>query len=143
MSSSSYCGMQNENSRNMGFYEKGFLGVIFRFALLVASYYLNINWQKNPIHLKIIWFLFEVFYGVLLLPLMCAVKATRSCVDFVLYYLSYFHVSKSSLSYQSCLLVLILSLNYFKTENEKSRNMGFYEKGFLGVVFRCDLLVAT
>ena len=84
MSSSSYCGMQNENSRNMGFYEKGFLGVIFRFALLVASYYLNINWQKNPIHLKIIWFLLEVFYGVLLLPLMCAVKATRSCVDFVL-----------------------------------------------------------
>ena len=44
--------------------------------------YLNINWLQICILLYIKWFLFEVFYEVL--PLMCAVKVTQSCVDFVL-----------------------------------------------------------
>ena len=45
--------------------------------------------------------------------------------------------------YLSCFLVLISKVSYCKTKNEKSRNMGVYEKGLLGVVFRCALRVAT
>ena len=46
--------------------------------------YHNINRQKNIVHLNLISLLIFIqrFFGVL--PLMCVVKATRSCVDSVL-----------------------------------------------------------
>ena len=50
--------------------------IAIRCALLVATMYYNINWQKNPVHFNIILhcFLSEVFYGVL--PSMCLGQAT-------------------------------------------------------------------
>ena len=48
---------------------------------------------------------------------MYIVKVAKNCVDFILVY-------------PSCFLVLILSSSYCGTENEKSRKMGVYEKGF-------------
>ena len=54
-----------------------------------------------------------------MLPSLCVVnKAIQSCVDSVLPKL-------------------------FGKKNEKSRNMGVFEKGFLGVVFRYALVVAA
>ena len=47
--------------------------------------YHNINWQKNPVHLNIMLLFFIgsiLIYRVLLS--LCVVKATKSCVDFVL-----------------------------------------------------------
>jgi hypothetical protein len=45
--------------------------------------------------------------------------------------------------YPSCFHILISPVSNFGTENEKSRNMGVYEKGILGVAFRLALPVGT
>ena len=44
--------------------------------------------------------------------------------------------------YLSCFLVVISSSSYCRMKNKMSHNMGGYEKGGVGVVVWCALLVA-
>ena len=86
--------------------------------------YHNINWQENPVHLNIIIILFFLY------PKYFMMECCRPCV------LLRHPKVVQTLQYPSCFLVLISSLSYCEKEKKKSRNMGVYDRGFLGSIYQ-------